>query len=167
MDDIRTLTQFYKALGDETRLRLVALLAGQCQGRALCVGRLAEKLSVSPSAISQHLRLLKNLGLVISERQGYRIHYYLDRDALARYQRMAQECLGAALAPLEIEAPISDEEGDTMCCADQRCGCARGEERDPQECTPEQIRECHGEAGEHPCESQDCGGGCQEGAGAS
>ena len=53
MDDIRTLTQFYKALGDETRLRLVALLAGQCQGRALCVGRLAEKLSVSPSAISQ------------------------------------------------------------------------------------------------------------------
>ena len=40
-----------------------------------------------------------------------------------------------------------------MCC-DCKCGCAHPErlERDPSECTPEQIRECHGEVTEHPCE---------------
>ncbi len=28
--------------------------------------------------------------------------------------------------------------------------------RDPRECTPGQIRECHGEVGDHPCETQGC-----------
>jgi hypothetical protein len=37
----------------------------------------------------------------------------------------------------------------------EKCGCTHpGEQRDPKECTPEQIRECHGENAEgHPCES--------------
>lgn len=38
-----------------------------------------------------------------------------------------------------------------MCC---NCGCAHPErlEGEPGDCTPEQIRECHGDASEHPCE---------------
>jgi len=39
-----------------------------------------------------------------------------------------------------------------MCC-DEKCGCTHPDKkRNPQECTPEQIRECHGEVTEHPCE---------------
>ena len=36
------------------------------------------------------------------------------------------------------------------CCKD-KCECA--EKPNPSECTPEQIRECHGDAAEHPCET--------------
>jgi len=88
------LTRFFKALGDETRLRLVALLARQELGRALCVGRLAQELGVTASAVSQHLRVLKDLGLVHAERRGYRIHYFLNQERLAAYQDLIRERLG-------------------------------------------------------------------------
>ena len=90
------LSRFFKALGDETRLRLVALLARQEPGRAFCVTRLAWELGVTPSAVSQHLRVLKDLGLVCGERRCYRIHYFLDLERLAAYRDLALELLGEA-----------------------------------------------------------------------
>jgi DNA-binding transcriptional ArsR family regulator len=94
-EEMKRLTRFFKALGDETRLRLVALLTQQESGRALCVGRLAKELGVTPSAVSQHLRVLKDLGLVEAERRGYRIHYFLNSERLAAYQDLVREQLGA------------------------------------------------------------------------
>jgi ArsR family transcriptional regulator len=91
---MRDLVRFFKALADETRLRLVALLAQQEPGRALCVGRLAQELEVTASAVSQHLRVLKDLGLVHAERRGYRIHYFLDQERVATYQALIREQLG-------------------------------------------------------------------------
>ncbi len=98
---MRELVRFFKALGDETRLGLVALLVKQEPGRALCVGRLAKELGVTPSAVSQHLRVLKDLGLVRAERRGYRIHYFLDPARLAVYQGMVREYLGDGFLPEE------------------------------------------------------------------
>ena len=91
----RGLSRFFKALGDETRLRLVALLTQQESGQAMCVGRLARELGVTDSAVSQHLRVLKDLGLVHAERRGYRLHYFLDSERLAVYQDLAREHLGS------------------------------------------------------------------------
>jgi ArsR family transcriptional regulator len=91
---MRDLVRFFKALADETRLGLVALLAQQEPGRALCVGRLAQELEVTASAVSQHLRVLKDLGLVHAERRGYRIHYFLDQERVATYQALIREQLG-------------------------------------------------------------------------
>ena len=155
-NEIRDLARFYKALGDETRLRLVELLTQQEPGRALCVGRLAQILGVSPSTASQHLRVLKDLGLVRGERRGYRIHYYLDEERLAAYQDLAQERLGEGFAA-PTRSPAIDEEVISMCCCDPKSQCTHPEklEGDPGECTPEQIRECHGEVTEHPCESEE------------
>jgi len=149
MNETHDLARFFKALGDETRLRLVALLAQQEPGNALCVGRLAGELETTTSNVSQHLRVLKDLGLVRGERRGYRIHYFLDQDRLAAYRDAVREILG-----IKLFGDLSREEMSAMC--DETCGCTHpGEKRDPQECTPEQIRECHGEeAEEHPCESQ-------------
>ncbi len=40
-----------------------------------------------------------------------------------------------------------------MChCEDQKGCCHPEKKRDPRTCSPEQIRECHGDAAEHPCE---------------
>jgi DNA-binding transcriptional ArsR family regulator len=99
MDGIRELTRFFKALSDETRLRLVTLLVQQEPGRAMCVGRLAQELEVTASAVSQHLRILKDLGLVHAERRGYRLHYFLDQERLAAYQSLAHEHLGEGFVP--------------------------------------------------------------------
>ncbi|MFL7808945.1 MAG: ArsR/SmtB family transcription factor [Anaerolineae bacterium] len=95
---LNELSRFFRALGDETRLRLVVLLAHQAPGRALCVTRLARELGVTPSAVSQHLRVLKDLGLVHGERRGYRVHYFLDLEQLAAYHSLARALLGDAFA---------------------------------------------------------------------
>jgi len=97
MDETHDLARFFKALGDETRLHLVVLLARQEQGNALCVGRLAGELETTASNVSQHLRVLKDLGLVRGQRRGYRIHYFLDQDRLAVYQDLTRELLGTTL----------------------------------------------------------------------
>jgi hypothetical protein len=40
-----------------------------------------------------------------------------------------------------------------MCCRDSEGCCHPEEQRDPKECSPEQIRECHGDVAEHCCET--------------
>lgn len=101
------LLDFHKAMGDQTRLRLVALLAAQGQGRAMCVSRLALELETSVSNVSQHLSVLKELGLVFSERRSYRIHYFLDREQFERYGSLM-----AALLDAGEEVEVTAERGD-------------------------------------------------------
>ena len=42
-------------------------------------------------------------------------------------------------------------------CEEGKCGCQKPEEPvgKPEECSPEQIKKCHGDVEEHPCESKD------------
>jgi len=83
----------FKALADPTRLNLVKLLCHQHEPEALCVNALAKLHGISQSAVSQHLRILKNMGLVKGERKGYHIHYTVDHDMLKR----CRELIAAAL----------------------------------------------------------------------
>ena len=92
MDEIEELTEVFKALSDPTRLRLVKLL-GEHEG-ALCVNALAGRLDVSQSAVSQHLRVLRQTGLVKSERRGSSVHYLLDQDSLKQHTAKVRETLG-------------------------------------------------------------------------
>lgn len=103
---MRELARFFKALGDETRLRLVSLLAQQKPGRAMCVARLARELGVTDSAVSQHLRVLKDLGLVHAQRRGYRLHYFLDSERLTAYQHLVREQLGEDFIVREREHSV-------------------------------------------------------------
>lgn len=57
-----------EALGDGTRRRILALL----RQRPMGVGELTERLPVSQPAVSQHLKVLRNVGLVRVERRGAR-----------------------------------------------------------------------------------------------
>ena len=84
---------FFKALADPTRLNLVKILCHQHEPDALCVNALAKLHGISQSAVSQHLRILKNVGLVKGERKGYHIHYNIDHDMLKR----CHELIAAAL----------------------------------------------------------------------
>ena len=82
----------FSALADPTRLRLVKLLCQQKEPDALCVNALASILGVTQSAVSQHLRVLKAIGLVRGERRGYHIHYSINPEAVERCQKiMSQE----------------------------------------------------------------------------
>jgi len=98
----------FGVLADPTRLRLVKLLCHQRQPDALCVNALAGLLGITQSAISQHLRILKSIGLVKGERRGYHIHYFVNREALERCQNLAS-------AALIIEEPGKEEPCEKYC----------------------------------------------------
>jgi DNA-binding transcriptional ArsR family regulator len=108
MDEIEELAEIFKALSDPTRLKLVRLLSqqpeGECTGPCngtgfLCVNALAHKLGVTQSAVSQHLRILRQAGLVRGERRGPFVHYSLDQDGLDKYRIALQETLGEGFTP--------------------------------------------------------------------
>jgi DNA-binding transcriptional ArsR family regulator len=96
--EIKDLATLFKALSDETRLRLLKLLADRGHDGALCVGALAAKLGVTQSAVSQHLAVLRAAGLVIDERRGYFVHYRLNRANLGRWRERMRATLGEDLA---------------------------------------------------------------------
>jgi len=92
MDEIERLADIFKALSEPTRLRLIKLL-GENRG-ALCVNALAHMLGVTQSAVSQHLRVLRQAGLVRGERCGSFVHYSLAKGVLKEYKDRLLKTLG-------------------------------------------------------------------------
>lgn len=84
--EVAGLSEIFKALGDETRTKILYLLAHQ----ELCVCDLASVLNMSLPAISHHLRLLKMLRLVRYRRDGKMVYYSLDDEHVLSLIREAQ-----------------------------------------------------------------------------
>lgn len=80
-------SELFAMLGDPTRLRMIAALAE----RELCVCDLAATVGQSESAVSHHLRLMRDLGLVRSRRDGRLVYYALDDDHVATLYAQALE----------------------------------------------------------------------------
>ncbi len=78
----------FKVLGVESRIRIIDLLK---QKGPLCVNELSEALGISPSAVSQHLKILKHAGLVRNERKGYWIPYEVNPAALEKCRELLAE----------------------------------------------------------------------------
>jgi ArsR family transcriptional regulator, arsenate/arsenite/antimonite-responsive transcriptional repressor len=92
-DRVQEQAAIFAALGDPTRLKLLTLLCQQREPEVLCVNAMVGLLGVSQPAISQHLRVLKSVGLVRGERHGSRVHYAVVPQALKRYQGLLSETL--------------------------------------------------------------------------
>ena len=69
---MRALAQLFRALADETRLEMLALVSAHGE---LCVCDLEQVLRISQSKSSRHLRYLKNAGLLDDRRAGLWVHY--------------------------------------------------------------------------------------------
>ena len=73
LHETASLAQIFKALADETRLKILWALEKQ----EMCVCDLAAMLSLTESAVSHQLRLLRNLQLVSNRRDGVVLYYRL------------------------------------------------------------------------------------------
>jgi len=89
MYDNKKIARLLKVLSVETRVEMLRLL----KGRTLCVNALATRLNITPGAVSQHLRIMRDAGLVIDEKQGYYVHYRLDEKTLATWQETIEKLL--------------------------------------------------------------------------
>ena len=89
-----------QALGDPTRRAVFERL----RGGPRAVGEIAAELPVSRPAVSQHLRVLKDAGLVTERRDGTRHLYRLDPDGLAELRDYFDRFWDAALADFKAAA---------------------------------------------------------------
>ena len=81
-------SEMFKVLAVETRVRIIDLLKSK---GPLGAKNIAELVGVTPAAVSQHLKILRQSGLVRSERKGYWIPYSIDEEALENCRQILNE----------------------------------------------------------------------------
>ena len=91
---MRALADTFRALGDETRLQILALVLLR---QELCVCDVEAVLGVTQSKSSRHLRYLRNVGLLQDRRDGVWMHYRIADDL----DRGRRDLLGAVLSLID------------------------------------------------------------------
>jgi len=81
-------TEMFKALAVETRVKIINLLKSE---GPLGAKKISELIGVTPAAVSQHLKILKQAGFVRSERNGYWIPYSIDEETLNNCREVLSE----------------------------------------------------------------------------
>ena len=70
--------QIFKALSDETRLKILIILSK----KKICAKGIANHLDISEAAVSQHIKILKESGIIKGEKVGYYVHYNIENQCL-------------------------------------------------------------------------------------
>ena len=89
MSDSERQARIFKVLSAGTRVRMIELL----KRRSLCVNALARALEITPAAVSQHLRVLRDVDIVTADKRGYFVHYQVNEKTLAKWNKAAKELL--------------------------------------------------------------------------
>ncbi|MFX1266099.1 MAG: ArsR/SmtB family transcription factor [Promethearchaeota archaeon] len=91
LSDTQNLVRIFRALTDESRLRIVHLLMNVDR---ISVSEIASELDQHISGVSHHLRILRNLGFVKREREGKWVYHSLDDDCIEDMMRRGLEHVG-------------------------------------------------------------------------
>ena len=102
------LEKMVKALGEPMRFRIFTLLLE----RKHCVRSLSNELNISEPAVSQHLKILREAGLVYGERCGHHIHYFPDQKAV--------DYLAEAFSAMKEQSLIQDRDPAVCNCKYRR-----------------------------------------------
>lgn len=105
--------ELFKVLSVTSRIRIIEILREQ---GSLGVNAMAEALGITPSAVSQHLKVLRYAGLVRNERKGYMLPYEIDHTAMAQCKEVITEvcncgCKGSCRAD---DKHVNDPEDDLV-----------------------------------------------------
>jgi ArsR family transcriptional regulator len=114
LEDVRPLTKLFRALGDETRVRILALLV---HGE-LCVCHVEEALGLSQPNCSRQLGILKAAGVVDSRRDGTWVYYRIteqERDSVNNVLGVLGRTFGAEKALRADHARLKKNCGPDAC----------------------------------------------------
>jgi DNA-binding transcriptional ArsR family regulator len=87
-DDLQELAQFAKAISHPARLAILKYLSDT---KACISGDISDSLPLSRTTVSQHLKELKNLGLIHGEVEGLRINYCLCGSTIKKFKSLFNE----------------------------------------------------------------------------
>ena len=103
--------QVLKAISDETRMKILRLLLE----RSYCVGALARNLGLTEATISQHLKVLREAGLLTGERRSYFMHYDVERGVLRKLAAEIEALADILRKPCSHPAKGDVQHGDCGC----------------------------------------------------
>ena len=75
----RNISKVYTALGDEHRQRILLTFE---RGERLNVGQIVEVSTLSRSAVSHHLKILRDAGVLLSQKEGKEVYFWINREFL-------------------------------------------------------------------------------------
>lgn len=95
------------ALGDETRQHIILemMKIGNCNG--VRVGEITEQTNLSRPAVSHHLRIMKDAGIVKMRREGTKNYYYFD-PAVEPFERL----IATLQLAMSVSSSLPDRQGD-------------------------------------------------------
>ncbi|EQE53485.1 bacterial regulatory, arsR family protein [Clostridioides difficile P20] len=71
------MVKIFKALSDETRLNILILVSK----RNICQKGISKYLGISDSAVSQHIKILKDVGIITGYKEGYYVLYHINKES--------------------------------------------------------------------------------------
>lgn len=120
-----------KAMADDTRFEIVSLLIRQ----DLCAGAIARRLEISEAAVSQHIKLLRECGIIVGVKKGYFMHYSVRREKLVEMSKCLIDLSDEVRNPCDprtegcsakrrIQCPVDKCCTGVECCGDcSKCPC--------------------------------------------
>ena len=109
-------------LSDETRLELVRILLSH----DLCAGAVAHRLGISEAAVSQHIKVLRDAGLVTTEKRGRFAHHSVDRSVLISLARELVQMCEVERLPCDPAEEGCDRTGRCPSCRKDTIPCTGG-----------------------------------------
>jgi ArsR family transcriptional regulator len=106
--DIKKLAELLKAMADETRITILTML----QEGEMCVCEIMDELPISQPAVSHHLKILRQAGLIGDRREGKWIYYSLNIEELKNACQLLQR---------QIIDPIGEGRQRQDACPHPRC----------------------------------------------
>ena len=86
----KDIIKIFKALSVSSRLKIITLI----KDKKLCVNAITNQLDITQPAVSQHLAILKDAGLVKSDRYGSIIHYEMNTNRFQDFKESVKNLLG-------------------------------------------------------------------------
>lgn len=87
---MKRLIDFFRAMGEETRAKIISMLYRE----EMCICELMERLKLSQSAVSHHVKILKQAGLLNDRRYGKRTFYSINKQGfLAHFNRLQKSIM--------------------------------------------------------------------------
>ena len=115
----------FKAIGDETRLKILILLSS----KNVCAKGIAKHLGISEAAVSQHIKTLKEANLVIAYKEGYYVMYELNKEVLENAKKFMDLLIHKDIDLISKQCNIKiNDLNITKCklsCKSMKCCCKR------------------------------------------
>lgn len=91
----------FKALGHPTRLAIVDMLASGEH----CVCEINENIEADLSTVSRHLSVLRNVGILSSDKRGNQVFYRLECPCITSFYGCIESVINGTTGPVQMEVP--------------------------------------------------------------